>query len=56
MAEWCALYWLPHLVGMGITPAWASEYECRPTVQVDDLEDEAVDKDGDEDFKDELDN
>lgn len=27
MAERCAVYWLPHLKGKGITPAWASDYE-----------------------------
>lgn len=27
MAEQCALYWLPHLLGKGIRPVWATEYE-----------------------------
>jgi len=27
MAERCAVYWLPHLKGKGITPPWASDYE-----------------------------
>jgi hypothetical protein len=49
MAERCALYWLPHLVKMELTPAWASEYEG---IKVDDSEDEYLDKEGDEHLED----
>ena len=41
MAERCAVYWLPHLKGKGITPAWASDYEhllCQVSVFVDAIE------------------
>ena len=27
MAERCAVHWLPHLKGMGVTPEWAGDYE-----------------------------
>ena len=27
LAEKCAVYWLPHLKGKGITPSWASDFE-----------------------------
>ena len=27
LAERCAVHWLPHLKGKGITPTWASEFE-----------------------------
>ena len=27
LAEKCAVHWLPHLKGKGITPSWASDFE-----------------------------
>ena len=33
MAVQCAIYWLPHLKGEGLTPSWAPEYEVASIVE-----------------------